>query len=958
MDLLHSVSPAATQSEDGSNTQPGFDPLSTSSGNARSFGGVSYEGIENQRPLPELSAGLSMTQEVHFPSPLIKLGSNDTSALVFDRKPRRNLHRPHRSKPLTNADRPYLTHPKYLEYRSRPRQDIGPDGKPIWPDRIEAAFQNALVHIKPMGRKKCSQRGRPYGRNMLIAEWIYRETGEVRVRKQVSSHIQVLDRFLKGIPEWDRLIKPGDDEDTSPTEGHKFYHNSIEHMVNEQKAMKGGMHLQEDFEADGSEDRDTSLQVASSDIINLQRLTFEMWVSQPDDWEHALHHYTRLQSLRLEPIPLQDVVGWQVFFPHLPSIVDDWSNGNQCDLILLDASFQLMEDFPPRHSKLGIGLELDFIDEDWPTTSRLDDWKEWTCVTRIYRDGHEVTDSCHEECRASGRGKIKPFFQSRWWASTFTSLTEAERLAEDSKDLTAIELANQQSSNFLRSLTIMQELSAIDMRPGKYGEKHGRKSRQRKAVLLWRFSQAPLGTGGTTTWRSVWVPPSEDLSTNSTLHSVERGLPPLSMHAMDDCSPNIGSFDNSGQFLSQNSLPYNMYLGSMDEELCQDGFMSFKPVQIPDLGHLASSFPLPSTQAFLPRCDMGPLDVHVDASQQHLQTIIGEHSIESANIFELPELKKHLSNQSDPSYTKYSLHETIQGSTDMHEHPLARFNIQTHQVLQEQLGSEEDAATQPLSGIKPEAHSPQLDKTDEHGWTGFLEGNHGLEVSAAPAPQQTKPQAHSWVPVDEQDEALRSALLAACAMSDLGAQSQGSPLRRRVQGISKLHPHDEPRWAASQSIFRPMLHSHHSFPGLRSMQDVNGDACGLPFDDHDGAHGLALLQCQLRQNGDNQLSVPMEPDELHPGSDGFGGGSGGGTRGLPRAQSEPDHGPMRMPVPNLHSATAGLAELDHGYPKRDSVAEIEEIPKSPHQAHSQPLPLEDTDMGDSFGEVTMDDIRQ
>jgi transcriptional enhancer factor len=59
----------------------------------------------------------------------------------------------------------------------------------------------ALVHIKPMGRKKCSQRGKPYGRNMLIMEWIYRATGEKRERKQVSSHIQVLHRFLEGIPE-------------------------------------------------------------------------------------------------------------------------------------------------------------------------------------------------------------------------------------------------------------------------------------------------------------------------------------------------------------------------------------------------------------------------------------------------------------------------------------------------------------------------------------------------------------------------------------------------------------------------------------------------------------------------------------------------------------------------------------------------------------------------------------
>lgn len=63
----------------------------------------------------------------------------------------------------------------------------------------------ALVNIPPMGRRKKSQRGRPHGRNELISEWIYQETGELRSRKQVSSHIQVLNTLLKDIPECESL---------------------------------------------------------------------------------------------------------------------------------------------------------------------------------------------------------------------------------------------------------------------------------------------------------------------------------------------------------------------------------------------------------------------------------------------------------------------------------------------------------------------------------------------------------------------------------------------------------------------------------------------------------------------------------------------------------------------------------------------------------------------------------
>ncbi|CUA72339.1 hypothetical protein RSOLAG22IIIB_01006 [Rhizoctonia solani] len=86
----------------------------------------------------------------------------------------------------------------------------------IWSPEVQEAFLQAARSIPNNGKNWIMRDGRQYGRNALIAEEIFRLTGQERTRQQISSHIQVLKKVHADDPIMMRILN-GQLEDTLPS---------------------------------------------------------------------------------------------------------------------------------------------------------------------------------------------------------------------------------------------------------------------------------------------------------------------------------------------------------------------------------------------------------------------------------------------------------------------------------------------------------------------------------------------------------------------------------------------------------------------------------------------------------------------------------------------------------------------------------------------------------------------
>ncbi|KAF2483705.1 TEA/ATTS domain family-domain-containing protein [Neohortaea acidophila] len=400
----------------------------------------------------------------------------------------------------------------FVNYRNRQAKSAKGTEEKKWPDHLERAFVRALVQYPPMGRRQQLLRGKQRGRNELIADCIEQWTGEVRGRKQVSSHIQVLKPFVESDPyimKW--LAKGGG---AARQNGRASPYNSARRMSNypvaslPQQGSSNGL-------PGGPREDIRSLRKVKRQLSVFQPTDFQMFVQQHVDGDEGqdverLHTYTTCSHPPFGPeLHPADMQTFTHDFPLLASM--HAHRPLDCNVISAEASlafpldnWKQMDGSPLRGVELGIYFLC--VSNHLPPTATIPlSGSQRTDQIRVhnafYENGvcvKEHSGPSEARLELSERGdcvetRIK--FGSTFWAKTLGRL--AGRLQEEGKDNSG------EVAAYLGSINAVQEVVAWS--------EHGP---ERLLVIHWTFRHSS-STCGQTRWRQVFVPTEEQAASTA-----------------------------------------------------------------------------------------------------------------------------------------------------------------------------------------------------------------------------------------------------------------------------------------------------------------------------------------------------------------------------------------------------------------------------------------------------------